>query len=100
MYCAEERGVAHTKMPGFRPIERRISRLGSTLVLLMETPPRGRKPPTPAAAKQLHARLKRQMENEMDVEGNPEMERMGDEVPVHAAAIKPLADDYDDDDLA
>ncbi|KAE9034662.1 hypothetical protein PR003_g8279 [Phytophthora rubi] len=66
----------------------------------METPPRGRKPQTPAAAKQVHARLKRQMESEMDVEGNPEMERMGDEAPVHAAAIKPLADDYDDDDLA
>ncbi|KAF1789670.1 hypothetical protein GQ600_9674 [Phytophthora cactorum] len=29
-------------------------------------------------------RLKRQMEGDMDVEGNPEMERMGDEVPVHA----------------
>lgn len=66
----------------------------------METPPRARNA-TPGASqsKQLHARLKRQMESEMDVEGNPEMERMGDEVPVHAAAIKPLADDYDDDDL-
>ncbi|KAH7468458.1 hypothetical protein PRIC1_010439 [Phytophthora ramorum] len=64
----------------------------------METPPRGRKAQTPAS-KQLHARLKRQMESEMDVEGNPELERMGDEVPVHAAAIKQLADDYDDEDL-
>ncbi|ETM98724.1 hypothetical protein PPTG_24556 [Phytophthora nicotianae INRA-310] len=45
----------------------------------METPPRGRKAPTPASSKKLHARLKRQMEGEMDVEGNPEMERMGDE---------------------
>ncbi|RLN93300.1 hypothetical protein BBJ28_00007914 [Nothophytophthora sp. Chile5] len=67
----------------------------------METPPRER-PPTPSAAqsKQLHARLKMQMESEMDVEaGNPEMERMGDEVPVHSAAMKPLADDFDDEDL-
>ncbi|KAG6965195.1 hypothetical protein JG688_00007337 [Phytophthora aleatoria] len=65
----------------------------------METPPRARKSPTPASSKKLHARLKRQMEGDMDVEGNPEMERMGDEVPVHASAIKPLVDDYDDDDL-
>ncbi|KAK1946431.1 hypothetical protein P3T76_001984 [Phytophthora citrophthora] len=65
----------------------------------METPPKGRKPPTPASAKKLHARLKRQMESDMEVEGNPEMERLGDEVPVHGNAIKPLVDDYDDDDL-
>jgi len=65
----------------------------------METPPRGKKEPTPTQSKQLHARLKRQMEGEMDVEGNPEMERLGDEVPVHANAIKPLADDFDDDEL-
>ncbi|KAF1784951.1 hypothetical protein GQ600_12762 [Phytophthora cactorum] len=56
----------------------------------MEMPPRARKSPTPASSKKLHARLKRQMEGDMDVEGNPEMERMGDE---------PLVDDYDDDDL-
>ncbi|OWZ20386.1 hypothetical protein PHMEG_0005198 [Phytophthora megakarya] len=65
----------------------------------METPPRTRKTPTPASSKKLHAILKRQMEGDMDVEGNPEMERLGDEVPVHAAAIKSLTDDYDDDDL-
>ncbi|RLN86413.1 hypothetical protein BBJ28_00023981, partial [Nothophytophthora sp. Chile5] len=53
-----------------------------------------------AQSKQLHARLKMQMESEMDVEaGNPEMERMGDEVPVHSATMKPLADDFDDEDL-
>lgn len=66
----------------------------------METPPRDRK----AGAmhpKQLHARLKMQMDSEMDVEGggNPEMERMGDEAPVHSAAIKRLDDDFDDQDL-
>ncbi|KAG7376833.1 hypothetical protein PHYPSEUDO_012678 [Phytophthora pseudosyringae] len=65
----------------------------------METPPKGRKPPTSASSKQMHARIKRQMEGDMDVEGNPEMERMGEEAPVHAAAIKPLVDDYDDEDL-
>ncbi|KAE9328709.1 hypothetical protein PF008_g16107 [Phytophthora fragariae] len=96
-YYAEERGVAHTTFAGFRPIERHLL---TWVDFEMETPPRGRKPQTPAAVKQVHARLKRQMESEMDVEGNPEMERMGDEAPVHAAAIKPLADDYDDDDLA
>ncbi|KAL7683270.1 hypothetical protein Plhal304r1_c042g0120681 [Plasmopara halstedii] len=65
----------------------------------METPPRGIKSPIPASSKQLHARIKHQMESEMDVEVNPEIERMGDEVPVHAAAIKPVVDDFDDDDL-
>ena len=64
----------------------------------METPPK-EKTVESSQSKQLHARLKRQMESEMDVEENPEMERMGDEVPVHAAAIKSLVDDYDDDDL-
>uniref|UniRef100_A0AAV1TET5 Uncharacterized protein n=1 Tax=Peronospora matthiolae TaxID=2874970 RepID=A0AAV1TET5_9STRA len=67
--------------------------------LQMETPPK-EKAVESSQSKQLHARLKRQMESEMDVEGNPEMERMGDEVPVHAAAIKALADDFDDDDLS
>ncbi|CAH0480157.1 unnamed protein product [Peronospora belbahrii] len=67
----------------------------------METPPRGQNAllPGPSQSKQLHARLKRQMESEMEVEGNPEMVRMGEDVPVHTAAMKPLADDYDDDDL-
>ncbi|GAB9468439.1 hypothetical protein Gpo141_00005755 [Globisporangium polare] len=70
----------------------------------METPPRDKK----AGAmhpKQLHARLTMQMDSEMDVEGgggggaNPEMERMGDEAPVHSAAVKRLDDDFDDQDL-
>ncbi|CAI5728231.1 hypothetical protein KXD40_007247 [Peronospora effusa] len=65
----------------------------------METPPKESRMPSSLQSKQLHARLKRQMESEMDVEGNPEMERMSDEVPVHAGAMKPLVDDYDDDDL-
>ena len=65
----------------------------------METPPKEKNAES-AQSKQLHARLKRQMESEMDVEETSAMERMGDEVPVHAAAMKPLADDYDDDDLS
>ncbi|TDH66033.1 hypothetical protein CCR75_008118 [Bremia lactucae] len=65
----------------------------------METPPRVSNSPTPAASKKLHARIKRQMESEMDVEVKSEISRMGDEVLVHAAAMKPLVDDYDDDDL-
>lgn len=39
------------------------------------------------------------MDSDMNTEVNPEIERMGDEMPVHAAAIKPLVDDFDDDDL-
>ncbi|KAI9918524.1 hypothetical protein PsorP6_011624 [Peronosclerospora sorghi] len=65
----------------------------------METPPKVRNAPTLESSNQLHARLKRQMQNEMDVKGNPEMERMGDEEMVHAGAIMTLVDDYDDDDL-
>lgn len=68
----------------------------------METPPLEKKG-TALHPKQLHARLKMQMESEMEVEdagsSNPEMERMGDEVPVHSNALKRLDDDFDDEDL-
>lgn len=64
----------------------------------METPPREPKAAT-VQAKSLHARLKMQMESEMEVEDmGPEMERM-DENPVHKGVLKPLADDFDDEDL-
>jgi hypothetical protein len=64
----------------------------------METPPREKHSST-VAPRQLHARLKMQMENEMEIEdSNPELERM-DEVPVHTGVLKPIADDFDDDDL-
>lgn len=66
----------------------------------METPPRDKKLGSMAPPKQLHARLKMQMESEMDIESrNPEMERMSDEAPVHMAAFKRLDDDFDDQDL-
>lgn len=65
----------------------------------METPPRRPTPaPHGASAASLQARLKMQMERDMDMDA-PEMERVGGEAPVHAAALKPLADDFDDDDL-
>jgi hypothetical protein len=40
------------------------------------------------------------MEVEGAAGGNPEMERMGDEVPVHTIALKHVDDDFDDEDLA
>lgn len=69
----------------------------------METPPRDLRGFAASGAsassmRQVQARLKMQMQSEMEMDA-PEMERMGDEVPVHAAALKPLADDFDDDDL-
>lgn len=69
----------------------------------METPPRRESGyiPSPGGAasmKQVHARLKMQMESEMELD-NPEMERMGDEAPVHTSALKPVVDDFDDEDL-
>lgn len=65
----------------------------------METPPREKKSVT-MSSKQLHARMKMQMERDMDVEAsNPEMERMGEEAPVHTAEVKKLDDDFDDQDL-
>jgi hypothetical protein len=64
----------------------------------MDTPPREKKPSS-MHPRQLHARLKMQMESEMDVEmSHPAAERM-DETLVHTNAVKPLADDFDDDDL-
>ncbi|DAZ98984.1 TPA: hypothetical protein N0F65_011239 [Lagenidium giganteum] len=65
----------------------------------METPPRDWRGSSALPPKQLHARLKMQMEREMDVEdGVPELERM-DEMPVHTDVVKAIADDFDDEDL-
>jgi hypothetical protein len=67
----------------------------------METPPREPRGGAGASAssmRQVQARLKMQMQSEMEVDA-PEMERMGDEAPVHTSALRPLADDFDDDDL-
>lgn len=64
----------------------------------METPPRDRQP-SALHPKQMHARLKMQMDSEAAGDANPEMERMGDEAPVHSAALKRLTDDFDDQDL-
>ncbi|GLD98071.1 hypothetical protein PINS_up006768 [Pythium insidiosum] len=69
----------------------------------METPPRDKKA-TALHARHLQARLKTQLESEMDVElqhplqQHPEMERMDDAL-VHSTALKPVEDDLDDDDL-
>lgn len=50
--------------------------------------------------KQLHARLKMQVDSEAGGgDANPEIERMGDEAPVHSASFKRLPDDFDDQDL-
>ncbi|KAJ0408657.1 hypothetical protein ATCC90586_006358 [Pythium insidiosum] len=69
----------------------------------METPPRDKKA-TALHARHLQARLKTEMEREMDVDlqhpsqQHPEMERM-DDVLVHSGALKPVDDDLDDEDL-
>jgi hypothetical protein len=66
----------------------------------MDTPPRDKKANV-VNPRQLHARLKTQMDNdmEMDVEAShPSADRL-DEALVHTNAIKPLADDFDDGDL-
>ncbi|TMW67733.1 hypothetical protein Poli38472_007405 [Pythium oligandrum] len=65
----------------------------------MDTPPRDKRMPSAAPPKQLQARLKMQMESEMDVElAHPEMERM-EEGLVHTTLLKPVDDDLDDEDL-